>query len=195
MAQKMLVGDKDTVLLIPAFAIAGVPNGAYPGAAPQPISAITSALLNYYIPVTTPAGTGGHWGGNITCDVVNDWKLALKDSSTSDLKTLCSVGNASELTYYNFDAQMNFLRDILGTDATSAFNLPVNLTAAPDIPYIIAHRLGYDSQVAAASGQEWNFYYVWTDLNIPASGDGTYMEIGQTFVAKGLLNFKSILAS
>jgi hypothetical protein len=191
----MLVGDKDTVLLIPAFTIGGVPQGAYPGAAPQPISAITSALLNYYIPVVTPASTGGHWGGNVTCDVVDDWKLQLKDSSTSPLKTLCSVGNANELTYYNFDAQMNFLRDISGTDTASTFNLPTYLTQAPDIPYLIAHRVGYDSQVAAAAGQEWNFYYVWTDLQIPASGDGVYMEIGETFVQKGLLNFKSILGS
>lgn len=195
MAQKMLVGDKDTVLLIPAFEINGVPNGAFPTIGALPITGMTSAALNAYLAANTPGSTNGPWGGNITCAVIDDWKLALKDSSTKNIRTLCSVGAAEELTYYNYDAQMNFLRDINPLDATSEFNLPANLTRAPDVAYIVAHRVGYSRAVAAAAGQEWNFYYVWTDIDIPAATDGDYQQIGQTFVPKGILNFKAVLGS
>lgn len=195
MAQKMLVGDKDTVLLIPAFELNGIPQAAMPGAAAQPLNAITSAMLNAYITANTPSQTNAHWGGNITCAVLDDWKLGMKDSSTKQVTTLCSVGQAQELTFYNFDAQMNFLNDVNPFDTASEFNVPNNLTTAPDVPYIIAHRVGYSRVTAAAAAQEWNFYYAWTDLPINAFSDGEYQQTGQTFVPKGLINFKSILAS
>lgn len=196
MPQKMLVGDTDTVLLIPAFEISGVPQFAFPTTpTPIPITTPTSALLNYYINVLNPGTAGAKWGGNITCAVLDDMKLELKDSSTKSVKTLCSIGNADELTYYNYDAQMNFLRDATPTDATSEFNLAMTLTSAPDIAYIVAHRLGYARTAAAAVGQEWNFYYAWTDHSIPSVADGDYQGIGETFVPKGLINFKYILAS
>lgn len=196
MAQKLLVGDKDTVLLLPAFEINGVPQAALPSAGiAVPITAPTVALLDYFINATTPGDAGAHWGGNITCAVVDDWSLALTDSATSDVKTLCSIGKSEELTFYNYGAQMNFLRDILTTDDTSEFNLPIALTSAPDVPYIIAHRVGYSRTTAAAIGQEWLFYYVWTDHAIPASTDNQYQTVGETFVPKGIINFKYELAA
>lgn len=191
MAQKMLVGDKDTVLLIPAFEINGVPQMAYPTSpTPIPLGAPTVALLNYYIDATTPADEGAHWGGNVTCAVIDDWNLASTDSATSDVRTLCSVGASNDLTFYNYDAVMNFLRDADPADPDSEFNLPMNLVDGVDVPYVIAHRIGYSRTDAAAVGQEWHFYYVWTDHAIPASGDGDYLAVGETFVSKGLLNFK-----
>jgi hypothetical protein len=191
MPQKMLVGDKDTVLLIPAFEVNGVPRMALPStAASQPIDDPTSALLNYWIDVLTPGDTGAHWGGNITCSVIDDWNLALTDSATDDTRTLCSVGQSQDLTFYNYDAVMNFLRDVDPLDATSEFNLPLNLLIAPDLAYVIAHRVGYGHTENAAVGQEWHFYYVWTDHTIPASSDGDNLALGQTFIPKGLINFK-----
>ena len=196
MAQKLLVGDKDTVLLIPAFEINGVPQMAYSASpAPVPITAPTIALLNHYIDALTPGSTGGHWGGNVTCATVDDMNLAFTDSATDDTRTLCSVGQSQDLTFYNYDAVLNFLRDINPLDNTSEFNLPANLTAAPDVAYVIAHRVGYSRTVDAAAGQEWHFYYVWTDHSVPASGDGEYQMIGQTFVPKGIINFKYELAA
>lgn len=196
MAQKMLVGDKDCVVLLPAFEINGVPQAANPGTGlAQALGSITSALLNQFIPANTPASANAKWGGNITCAILDDWKLEMKDSSTKKATTLCSIGKAEELTYYNFDAVMNFLRDIDPTDTASEFNLPTTLTQAPDVAYIIAHRIGYSRTVAAAAGQEWNFYYDWTDFPIPASSDGEYMAVGETFVSKGLLAFRNVLAS
>lgn len=196
MAQKMLVGDKDTVLLIPAFEINGVPQAALPSTGTAvPVDAPTVALLDYFIGITTPDDAGAAWGGNITCAVINDWTLALKDSATKNIRTLCSVGNSEELTYYNYDAQMNFLRDLDPSDGTSEFNLPVNLTSAPDVAYLVAHRVGYGRTAAAAIGQEWHFYYVWTDHSIPAAADDDYQAIGQSFVPKGIINFKHELAA
>lgn len=192
MAQKMLVGDKDTVLLIPAFEIGGVPQMALPSTADAvPIDAPTVALLNYWIGVTTPADEGAHWGGNITCSVIDDWNLGLTDSATDDTRTLCSVGQSQDLTFYNYDAVMNFLRDIDPADLTSEFNLPLNLLSAPDIAYVIAHRIGYSSTTPAALGQEWHYYYAWTDHAIPAAADNEYQAIGETFIPKGIINFKS----
>lgn len=191
MPQKMLVGDKDTVLLIPAFEVNGVPRMALPTtAASVPIDDPTVALLNYWIDVLTPADSGSHWGGNVTCSVIDDWNLALTDSATDDTRTLCSVGQSQDLTFYNYDAVMNFLRDANPADATSEFNLPLNLLIAPDLAYVIAHRVGYSHTDNAAVGQEWHFYYVWTDHTIPASSDGDNLALGQTFVPKGLINFK-----
>lgn len=196
MPNKLLVGDKDTVLLIPAFELNGVPQMALPStAAAVPFTAPTAALFNYYIDAVTPADTGAHWGGNITCAVIDDWKLEQTDSATKNVRTLCSVGQAEDLTYYQFDAQMNFLRDIDPKDATSEFNLPANLVSAPDIPYVIAHRIGYSRTENAAIGQEWHLYYAWTDFAIPKAADDDYQTLGETFVQKGLIHLRYELAA
>lgn len=196
MAQKLLVGDKDTVLLIPAYEINGVPQMAFPtGGLSVPIDTPTSALLNYYIGATTPGSTGAHWGGNVTCSVIDDWNLTLTDSDTSDVRTLCSVGQSQDLTFYNYDAVMNFLRDVDPTDTTSEYNLLNNLLDAPDLAYVIAHRVGYSRTTAAAAGQEWHFYYVWTDHAVPSIADGEYQALGESFIPKGIINFKKILGS
>lgn len=196
MAQKLLVGDKDTVLLLPAFEVGGVPHIANPAGGPGiSIEAPTSALLNQFIPALTPAHANAKWGGNVTCAIIDDWTLGMTDSGTDDTRTLCSVGQSQDLTFYNFEAKMNFLRDEVITEATSEFNLARDLTQAPDIPYVIAHRIGYHHTAVAAAGQEWHFYYVWTDYPIPAATDGSNMQIGVTFIPKGILNFKAVLAS
>lgn len=194
MAQKMLVGDKDTVLLIPAFEINGVPQMAYSTSSTAvPITAPTTALMNHYIDAVVPNDTGAHWGGNITCAVIDDWNLAMTDSATDDVRTLCSVGQSQDLTFYNFDAVMNFLRDANQQDGTSEFNLAANLTSAPDLAYVVAHRIGYSRTDAAAQGQEWHLYYVWTDHSIPAAADGSNQAIGQTFIPKGIVHLKVVL--
>ena len=191
MAQKLLVGDRDTVLLIPAFEINGVPNMAYVDSpTPVPITAPTVALLNHYIDALDPSDDGASWGGNVTCSIIDDWNLALTNSDTSDVRTLCSVGQSQDLTFYNYDAVMNFLRDENPKDAASDFNLAQNLVQGPDVPYVIAHRVGYSRLADAAIGQEWLFYYVWTDHSIPASGDGSYLSTGQTFIKKGIIHFR-----
>lgn len=196
MVQKMLVGDRDTVLFLPAYEINGVPQVADPSTATGiPITAPTAALLNYFIDITTPVDAGSSWGGNVTCTILNDWTLEMKASDTKDAKTLCSVGDSEDLTFYNYDAKMNFLRDVDPSDTSSEFNLPFSLTNAPDVAYLVAHRLGYSHTDAAAIGQEWHFYYVWTDHAIPASSDGEYQAIGEAFIPKGILNFKFELAA
>jgi hypothetical protein len=196
MAQKMLVGDKDTVLLLPAYEINGVPQFALPSTGKSmPITAPTVALLNYFIPVTTPGATGGDWGGNITCAVIDDFTLALTDSATDDTRTICSVGQSQDLTFFNYDISMNFLCDLDPFDATSEFNLPKLLTSAPDVAYLVAHRVGFSRTVPAEIGQEWHFYYAWTDHSIPAAADSANQTLGQTFVPKGIINFKTVLAA
>jgi len=192
----MLVGDKDTVLLIPAYEKNGVPQMVLPtGGESVPFDVPTVELMNYWIDTLTPASAGAHWGGNITCDVIDDWELASTDSATNTARTLCSVGKSEDLTFYNYNANMNFLRDINPQDATSEFNLARNLTRAPDLAYVIAHRIGYSRIADAEIGQEWHYYYVWTDHSVPGIADGEYQTIGQAFIPKGVLNFKHILGA
>ena len=90
---------------------------------------------------------------------------------------------------------MNFLRDINPFDQSSEFNLAANLTNAPDVPYVIAHRIGYSRTAQAAVGQEWHLYYVWTDHSIPSVADGSNQSIGQAFIPKGIVHIKVVLAA
>jgi hypothetical protein len=196
MVQKLLVGNKDTVLLIPAYEVDGVPQMAYSASPdPVPLTAPTAALLNHYIDALAPDDTGAAWGGNVTCSIIDDWNLAFTDSTFDDTRTLCSVGQSQEPTFYNYDAEINVLRDIDPKDATSEFNLVANLISAPDIAYVIAHRIGYGRTVDAAIGQEWHFYYIWTDHSVPTAADGDYQTLGQTFIPKGIINFKYEVAA
>lgn len=195
MAQKMLVGDKDTILLIPAFEIDGVPHMVSPDVStPQSITSPTAALMNSFINTLVPSDANAHWGGNITCAVIDDWNVNMTDSATDDVRTVCSVGDSQDLTFYNYEAVMNYLRDMDRKDDSSEFNLPANLTSAPDLPYVIAHRIGYSRLDPAAAGQEWHLYYVWTDHSIPSATDGSNQAIGQTFVPKGIVHIKVKLA-
>ena len=126
-------------------------------------------------------------GGNISCALVSDaFTLSMTDSSEDDEKSLCDPGNSLDLTDFNFDADMAGFRDEDPNNPDSVFALWKNLTFAPDVPYLLVHRVGYASDVPFAVGQEIDVYYVHTDLPVNVHDDGAKQKIQQTFITKGV---------
>lgn len=185
----------ETILLLPAIEINGVPWIITPTGLVD-YENPTSAALNVYIPITKPSQPYAAQGGNISCAILDDLNLGLTDSDTDDSKTICSKGNSADLTFYNFDAELNAKRDEDIT-ADGLFNLYRDLTRAPDLQYFIAHRVRgeYNSTDLAAPGQEWDFYYVHTDVQVTGYGDNEHLQAQQTFVPKNVVNVRHTLSA
>lgn len=185
----------ETILLLPAIEINGVPWIVTPTGLVN-YEAPTTAALNLFIPVVKPSDANAAQGGNISCAVLDDLNLGLTDSDTDDTKTVCSKGNSAELTFYNFDAELNAKRD-KDITADSLWNLFRDLTRAPDVPYFIAHRVRgqIDSGTAAAIGQEWDLYYVHTDVQVPGYSDNGAIQAQSAFIPKNVVNVRYRLAA
>lgn len=195
MALEKLINETDTVVALPAYEKDGEVFAVTPSAL-VPMSALTAAAINHYAVVTSPDHPNAGGGGNISCALVSDgFTLRLTDSEEDDERTLCDPGNSVDLTDFNFDAEMQGFRDADPLDATSQFNLWKNLTFAPDVPYILVHRVGFKSDVPFAVGHEIDAYYVHTDLPVNVHSDGTKQKIAQTFVPKSEANPSYILAA
>ncbi len=185
----------ETILAIPAVEINGVPWIITPTGLVD-YENPTSAALNVYIPIVKPSQAYASQGGNISCAVLDDLSLGLTDSDTDDSKTVCSKGNSEELTFYNFDAELNAKRDEDIT-ADSLLNLFRDLTRAPDLLYFIAHRVRgeFNSTDLADVGQEWDFYFVSTDVQVPGYGDNEHIQAQSTFVPKNVVNVRHTLGA
>lgn len=189
MAGKLLAAN-EAVVLIPAYELNGVPQLI--GDTVVPMSAPTSAVINKWLNNYSTSTLSN--GGNISQAIKDDIKLGQTASDTDKDRAITSFGKAEAPTFYNFQAQLNGFVDA-DQDATGVFNLFRDLTFAPDAPYVIAQRLGYKYNAAAASGQIWNFFYGWTDYAIWAYADDANMTIGEAFVPKNLVNLRYTLAA
>ena len=179
-----LINETDTVLLIPAHEMLGIPNAVTPTGL-TPFDALTAAILNRYAPVINTAHANAGAGGNVSCAIVSDgFTLNLTDSEEDDERTLCDPGNSVDLTDLNFDADMTGFRDETPGNADSVFEVWRRLTFAPDVPYLLVHRVGYSSDVPFAAGQEISVYYAFTDLPVDVHADGAKQKIQQVFVPK-----------
>lgn len=183
---KLLPGN-ETVLLAPAVEVNGVPNLI--GTTLVPLNAPTSAVLNIWQAIQKPSDSGSGAGGNISCALRDDLNLGLTDSDTDSDRTICSVGQSEALTFYNFDAEMSGFVDE-DIDGDGVFNLFRDLTRAPDIPYVIVHRIGKPSSAVFAVGDPVDLYYAWTDNPVPEYSDGSNLISTQTFVPKNLVNIE-----
>lgn len=185
-----LLAANETVVLIPAYELNGIPQLI--GDTTAPMSAPTSAIINKWLNNYSTATLSS--GGNISKAIKDDLKLSQTASDTDKDRAITSFGKAEAPTTYNFQAQFNAFADVDPT-AQGFFNLFRDLTFDADIPYVIAQRLGYAYNVAAAAGQEWSFFYAWTDYPIWAYADDTNLAIGETFVPKNLINVRYTLAA
>lgn len=190
---KLLEGN-ETVLIVPAVDQGGVPFLAWSGGLVN-IAAPTTAALNYWQSVSGNGSTNAGAGGNVSCALKDDLKLSLTDSSTDKDRTICSVGLAEALTFYNFQADFTIFRDQDLTSTTSVFNMAKDLVRAPDIPYIIVHRIGKPSSAVFAVGDEVDLYYAWTDNPVPVYADGGNQQVKQTFIPKNIVNISYTLAA
>lgn len=187
---KLRPGD-ETVLAIPTADVDGVPYLIGPDGL-EDYSDPSAALLNFWIDASKQSSPGGTAGGNISCTILDDMNLGLTDSDTDDDRTICSKGQSDALTFYNFDAEFNILRDE-DLDADGIFNHARAITRAPDVPYFIAQRVGIDSKEHTKIGEEWDFYYAYTDNPVPGYGDGENQSIGVNMVPKNQVNVGHVL--
>ena len=190
MTEKLLAGDKETIVFIPAYEVGGIPQLI--GDTIVPINAPTVAVINKWLNNVSTSALAN--GGNISIAVKDDAKLEQIASDTDKDRAITSVGQSERPTFYHFDAVLHGFRDADLT-ATGVFNLFHDLVSAPDVPYVIAHRIGYRHDTLAAIGQDWSFYYGWTDNPVPGYSDGGNQTVDQTFVAKNIINVRYTLAA
>lgn len=179
MSEKLIAGDEECIVLIPCEEILGIPQLI--GDTIVPFTAPTVAVINKWLNNANTTTLSA--GGNISGAVKDDAKLEQAASDTDKDRSIISTGDAESPTFYNFDAQLNGFRDA-DLSAKGYYNLFNDLVKVPDVPYVIAHRLGYSHDTPAAVGQDWTLYYVWTDVSIPGYTDGGNQTTGQTFIAK-----------
>lgn len=185
-----LLAANETVVLIPAYEVNGVPQLI--GDTVVPLSAPTSTVINKWqgnYSTTTLSS-----GGNISQAIKDDLKLSQTASDTDKDRAITSFGKAEAPTLYNFQAQINGFGDADQT-ALGVFNLFRDLTFNADLPYVIAQRIGFPYNTAAAVGQEWNFFYAWTDYHIWTYADDANLLLGESFVPKNLINLRYTLAA
>jgi len=189
-----IINETDTVVLIGAYEVLGSPKAVLPTGLVD-WDALTAANINYYAAVTTPAHANAGAGGNVTCAIAADsFTLNMTDSTEEEDKTLCDPGNSVDLGELNFDAEISGYRDANPAATDSDFKLWKNLTFKADVPYIIVHRVGYDSSTAFAVGQEIYTYYVHTDHPQNVHADGKKQKIMQSFIKKAALGPRNLAA-
>ncbi len=190
MAAERVINEDETVVLIPATTVLGVPN-AITATGLTPYSALTAAVINTYASVTS-VGSGAVSGGNVTCALLaDDFTLGWTDSEEDDEKSLCEPGNSIDLTGMNFDAEMAGFRDatsqalpIANKAQDSVHELWRRLTFAPDVPYLVVHRIGFPSTQAFAVGQKIDVYFIETDVPVDVHEDGAKQKTSQSFISK-----------
>lgn len=193
MADRVLRGN-ETVLLIPAYVDPSGTVHAIYGGGMEPIESITKDALDYWIPANTLNHASANGGGNVSCAIKDDMTLGLTDSEADTDRTLCDVGQVEELTTKNFEASMTGFRD-KELAANGVYNLFNKLTFGPDVPYIIAHRIGVKQTTLASVGEMWDFYYAMTDVQIPNYGNNANVTVTSTFIPKNVVNFAYELAA
>jgi hypothetical protein len=188
-----LILANETVLLIPAFTIAGVPYvAAATGGTPVAMSDVTTSILDSWISRTD--SSGNVIGGNISGAIRDDMKLGLTGSERSTSRALTSFGKSELLTTFNFQAQLTIFMDGDLVNP-STFKLAKDSTRIQGVPYVIAHRLGVKNTVASTVGEEWDLYFAETGQPIPGYGDGEELTIGLSFVPKNIVNIKYALGA
>lgn len=189
-----LLRANETVLIMPAYTDSSGNVQIITPTALVPMSAPTKAALDYWIPVNTFAHANANGGGNVSCAVRDDMTLGLTDSNADTDRTLCDEGQVEQLTTKQFEAGMTGFRDAV-LAANGAYNLFNKLTFAPDVPYVIGHRIGAKQNALATVGEMWDFYFVNTDVQVPNYANNANITVTQTFIPKQVVNFAYELAA
>lgn len=187
MADRVLRGN-ETVLFIPAYIDeAGEVFGLYPGGIVN-INDFDSSILNHWIPANTAKHASANGGGNVSCSIKDDMALGLTDSDTDSDRTLCDVGQNETPTTKNYEGTVTVYRD-LDPAANGAYNLGHKLTFAPDVPYIVAHRIGRKQTELSVATDLWDLYSFATDVQVPNYGDKANVTVTSTLIPKSVENF------
>ena len=132
---------------------------------------------------------------NITCALwEDDTEFTLGDPDTDDGLKYCSKAGVSNPTFDNPTVVFGALRDADRT-ATGVFNEAWELLAFPDRQYIAGLRLGKDSDVAFADGDEIKLVAVATDVGVPTVSNGENVRVIQNFLNRGWVNWNHTVSA
>ncbi len=132
---------------------------------------------------------------NVTCALWEDeTEFTLGDPDTDDGLTFCSKAGEQSPTFDNPTVVYSALRDADRT-ASGVFNGTLERIAFPGREYIAVLRIGPDSDVAFAAGDQVRMAHVSTDHGVDAVGSGDNARIQQNFLNKGWSNWNYELAS
>lgn len=132
---------------------------------------------------------------NATCALwEDDTEFTLGDPDTDSGLTFCSKAGISTPTFDNPTVVFSVLRDADRT-ATGVFNKTYERIAFPDREYIAILRVGKDSDVAFAIGDEIKMVAVSTDHRVDVLSSGDNARVTQSFLNRGWSNWNYTVAA
>lgn len=132
---------------------------------------------------------------NVTCALWEDeTEFTLGDPDTDDGLTFCSKAGVSDPTFDNPTVVFSALRDEDRT-ANGVFNGTFERLAWADREYIAVLRVGPDSDVAFAAGDEVRMVHVGTDNPVDVVGSGENLRVQQNFLNRGWVNWNHELTA
>lgn len=132
---------------------------------------------------------------NVTCALWEDeTEFTLGDPDTDDGLTFCSNASISNPTFDNPTVVFSALLDEDRT-ATGVFNGTRERISFPDRQYIAILRIGKDSDVPFAVGDEIKMVAVSTDYGVYTLASGENARITQNFLNRGWVNWNYKVAS
>lgn len=131
---------------------------------------------------------------NITCALDEDGtEFTLGDPDTDDSLSFCDSAGNQTATFKNPSVNYQYYLDE-DRAATGLYNLTRGLLSFPDVPFIGILRVGYDSDVAYATGQRINLVGGTTDLPVSVEESGTNARQSTTLLTDGIVNWGHVVA-
>ncbi len=132
---------------------------------------------------------------NITCALDEDGtEISLGDPDTDDSLSFCDAAGTQNATFKNPSVTLVAFRDE-DRSATGYMDTALQHLAFPDVPLITILRVGYDSDIAFATGHRVNLVGGKTDLPVSVEENGTNARLSNTLLPDGTVNWGYVLAS
>jgi hypothetical protein len=119
--------------------------------------------------IDAPSAAEINAGTNISCAIVDPYTLGWTDRDTDDSASICDDSNVETPTRKNYEGNLSLFRDADLTDATSVFNIAVELFKVPLQAGYLVQRVGKNPNdfPMAADGDEVSvFQFLSGDPNI-----------------------------
>jgi hypothetical protein len=156
--------------------------------------AYAEGFANFATPTSTELNSATYVK-NITCALDEDaTEFTLGDPDTDDSLSFCDAAGNQTATFKNPSVVLTAFRDE-DRSASGVFALALDHLAFPDAPLIAILRVGYNSNVAYATGQRINMVGAKTDLPVSVEESGTNARIQNTLLPDGNVNWGYVLAS
>lgn len=131
---------------------------------------------------------------DITCALDEDGtEFTLGDPDTDDSLSFCDAAGSQTATFKNPSVVWQYFLDE-DRVANGYLNAARKLLSFPDVPLIGILRVGYDSDVAYASGQKINLVGGVTDLPVSVQDAGSNARQSTTLLGDGFVNWGHTIA-